>query len=74
MPRSRAAQARLWITHRRRENLADSFTNTELFEKDQFPWTGTTTLGSYCVSATSSHYEWAMKKIRARLKRLESEA
>ena len=55
-----------------RENLADShtaavtligkFTNEELFTKAHFPWTGTTSLDSYCVSATSSHYEWAIKK------------
>jgi hypothetical protein len=25
---------------------------------------GGSTLGSYFVSATASHYEWAMKKIR----------
>lgn len=58
-----------------RENLADShtavvaligeFTNEELFTKAHFPWTGTTSLCSYCVSATSSHYEWAIKKLRA---------
>ncbi|MVY67466.1 ClbS/DfsB family four-helix bundle protein, partial [Escherichia coli] len=30
-----------------------------------FGWTGTTSLGSYFVSATSSHYEWAAKKTRA---------
>ena len=55
-----------------RENLADShtaavtligkFTNEELFTKAHFPWTGTTSLDSYCVSATSSHCEWAIKK------------
>ncbi|MGO3678157.1 MAG: ClbS/DfsB family four-helix bundle protein, partial [Microbacteriaceae bacterium] len=33
-----------------------------------FPWTGTTSLGSYCVSATSSHYDWAIKKIRAHIR------
>ncbi len=36
----------------------------ELFEKGHFPWTGTTNVGSYCVSAAPSHYEWAMKKIK----------
>lgn len=34
-----------------------------------FNWTGTTSLGSYCVSATSSHYDWAMKKIKKTQKR-----
>lgn len=37
------------------------FTDKELFTKKYFPWTGTTNLGSYAVSATSSHYDWAIK-------------
>jgi len=44
--------------------LIEQFTNDELFAKKHFSWTGTTTLGSYCVSATSSHYDWALKKIK----------
>lgn len=44
----------------------------ELFSKGAFSWTGTTTLGSYCVSATSSHYDWAMKKIKAHRKNCRS--
>jgi len=38
--------------------------NDELFEKKRYKWTGTTSLGSYLVSATSSHYDWAYKLIR----------
>ena len=48
----------------------DSFSNEELFTSKYFPWTGTTSLGSYCVSATSSHYDWAMKKIKLHKKSL----
>ena len=44
--------------------LIESFSGEELFTKKYFPWTGGTNLGSYCVSATSSHYDWAMKKIK----------
>lgn len=44
------------------------FSNDELFERKQFSWTGTSTLGSYCISATSSHYDWAMKKIKKHMK------
>ena len=40
------------------------FSDEELFTKKHFSFTGTTSLGSYTVSATSSHYEWAIKKIR----------
>ncbi len=40
------------------------FNDDVLFIKKHFNWTGTTSLGSYCVSATSSHYDWAIKKIK----------
>ena len=48
--------------------LIGSLTDAELFEKGRFPWTGTTNVGSYCISATSSHYDWAMKKIKQYIK------
>lgn len=47
--------------------LIEAFSDGELFAK-KFNWTGTSTLGSYCVSATSSHYDWAMKKIKRHIK------
>jgi hypothetical protein len=43
-------------------------TDEELFEKKKYKWTGTTSLGAYLVSATSSHYEWALKLIRKAMK------
>ncbi len=48
--------------------LIDSLTNEELFTKKYFSWTGTTSLGAYCISSTSSHYDWAAKKLRKHLK------
>lgn len=50
--------------------MIDAFTDEQLFTKRFFPWTGTTSLGSYCVSATSSHYDWGIKKIRKHIKGL----
>lgn len=49
--------------------LVKTFSNEELFTKKFFDWTGTTTLGSYCVSTMSSHYDWATKKLRAHIKK-----
>ncbi len=43
--------------------LANTFTSDDLFSKDSFPWGGGSTLGSYFVSATVSHYEWALKNL-----------
>ena len=48
--------------------LIETFSDNELFVKKHFSWTGTTNLGSYCISATSSHYDWAMKKIKRQIK------
>ena len=48
----------------------ETFSDEELFTNKYFSWTGTTSLGSYCVSATSSHYDWAMKKIKKHKKGL----
>ena len=58
------AKAMLHQSHVDVMRLIDGFTSDQLFAKKQFPWTGTTTLGSYCISATSSHYDWAMKKVK----------
>lgn len=44
--------------------VIESNTNDELFSRGRYPWTKSTTLGAYFVSATSSHYDWAMKKLR----------
>ncbi|MFV0321200.1 MAG: ClbS/DfsB family four-helix bundle protein [Alphaproteobacteria bacterium] len=44
--------------------VIDTFSDEELMTKKYYPWTGTTSLGSYCISATSSHYDWAIKKIK----------
>ena len=48
--------------------LVENFTNEELFSKKVYKWVGGSTLGSYFVSATSSHYDWAMKKLEAHQK------
>lgn len=48
--------------------LAEKFTDEELFTKGVFNWVGGSTLGSYFVSNTSSHYDWAMKKLKAHIK------
>lgn len=55
-------------SHNKVMQLIDTFSNDELFTKKYFPWTGTTTLGSYCISVTSSHYDWAIKKIKKHIK------
>ncbi len=48
--------------------LAEAFSNEELFSKGVYKWIGGSTLGSYFVSVTASHYDWAMKKLKAHRK------
>ncbi|UDQ98268.1 ClbS/DfsB family four-helix bundle protein [Lentisphaerota bacterium WC36G] len=56
-------------SHNNVMKMIEIFSNEELFTKKHFTWTGTTTLGSYCISATSSHYDWAIKKIKKHIKK-----
>lgn len=63
------AETMLKKTHKEVLALIETFSNEALFSKGTFDWTGTTTLGSYCVSATSSHYDWAIKDIKKALKK-----
>lgn len=45
-------------------NIIHQHNNDELFEKKRYQWTGSTSLGAYLVSTTSSHYDWALKLIK----------
>lgn len=58
------AKKMLEKSHQAVIKMIESHTNDELFTKKFYSRTGTSSLGSYCVSATSSHYDWAIKKIK----------
>lgn len=51
-------------SHEEGKELIVIHTDEELFTKKRYAWTGTTSLGAYLVSATSSHYDWALKTIK----------
>jgi len=44
--------------------LIESHSDEDLFEKKKYKWTGSTSLGAYLISNTSSHYAWAIKVIK----------
>ena len=50
------------------QKVIEKHSNEELFEKKKYEWTGSTSLGSYLVSATSSHYDWAIKLTKKAVK------
>lgn len=63
------AKALLKASHHDTMVLVDNFSDQVLFSRQHFSWIGDTTLGSYFVSALSSHYDWAVKKLRAHIKK-----
>ncbi len=62
------SQANLERSHSQVVAMIENHTDEELFVKKRYSWTGSTSLGAYCISNTSSHYEWAMKKLRKHLR------
>ncbi|WP_062378715.1 ClbS/DfsB family four-helix bundle protein [Demequina pelophila] len=58
------ARRALRASHAQALRSIEELDDAQLFERQHFDWTGTTTVGSYCVSATSAHYAWAAKKLR----------
>lgn len=57
------SQSLLIKSHKRVMELIESHSDYELFTKKYYKWTNTTSLGAYFISATSSHYDWAFKKL-----------
>ena len=55
---------RLRSSYGRVRTVVESYDNEDLFTKRRYKWTGSTSVGSYAVSATSSHYDWARQLIR----------
>ncbi len=51
-------------SHKKVTVLINKHSDEELFTKKMYPWTGTTSLGAYFISSTSSHYDWALKTIK----------
>ena len=55
---------RLNDSHAKVRKIISKHTDHELFEKKKYVWTGSTSLGQYLISATSSHYDWAIRLIK----------
>jgi hypothetical protein len=58
------AKKRFNDSHKQLRQIIENHSNEELFEKKRYKWTGSTSLGSYLISATSSHYDWGLKLIK----------
>lgn len=62
------AKVMLRKSHEEVMGLLETFSDEELFSKGIYKWVGGSNLGSYFVSVTASHYNWAIKKINAHRK------
>lgn len=67
------AQDLFYKSHEEVLHLAEHYSNEELFTKGMYKWVGGSTLGSYFVSTTSSHYDWATKKLKAHKKNCKNQ-
>jgi len=54
------------------QNIIKRHNQEELFTKKCYAWTGSTSLGAYLISATSSHYDWAIKVMKKYKKHLKA--
>lgn len=57
-------QAEFEASHHEILGVIKAVPEADLLEKGRYKWTKSSTLGSYFVSATSSHYKWARDLIR----------
>lgn len=73
----------LWLTeeqaldklkesHARVMAALETFSQEELFTKNVYPWAKGSAIGAYFISNTSSHYDWAMKKMKAHKKNVKN--
>lgn len=60
--------AQFHASHQEILGVIQELSNEELFTTGRYAWTKKNAMGTYFVSATSSHYLWARKEIRKGLK------
>ncbi len=56
-------------SHKSVRAIIEKHSNEDLFTKKKYHWTGSTSLGAYLISNTSSHYAWALKQIKKGIKK-----
>jgi len=66
------AKTLLAQTNEKVMQLTANFSDEELFTRGHFNYTGNLNLASYVTGSTSSHYDWAIKKIRKHKRSLKT--
>lgn len=62
------ALAKFMDSHKQVMEVLATFSNEELFTNSYYTWVGGSCIGSYFISNTSSHYDWALKKMKCHRK------
>ena len=57
-------------SYKKIQELIEKHSYDELYTKKYYKWTNTASLASYLISASSSHYDWAIKLIKKEKKAL----
>lgn len=65
-------RSHLQKSHDRLQMLVQKHSDKELFTKQLYTWTGSTSLGVYLTAAGWSHYGWALKLIKAFTKHIKT--
>lgn len=65
------AKAKFIESHEKIMKLIEAMPEKEMFERAAYDWEGTSNFAAYFISNTSSHYSWAMKKIKAHRKKVK---
>lgn len=68
----RSISRRIRLSHNRVRKYVDELSETELLSAGHFAWTKKHAISSYIAPNTTSHYKWAVKKIK-RLQKLIAE-
>ena len=64
----KTAFSELKASHERVLRLLEKINESDLFTKAKFKFTLTSSLASYAISSTSSHYVWAIKQLKSGFK------
>jgi len=59
-----SAKTLLDESYKQVQAVIKAHSDEELFTKKKYKWTGSTSLGQYLISNTSSHYAWGFKLIK----------
>lgn len=71
---SEHVRAELRRSHERLQKMVAAHSEEQLFAKQRYAWTGSTSMGSHIAGCSASHYQWAIELIRKWLRSRKRQA